>query len=675
MKLTQSGSIFTLTLNPLNCLLYLLILLGYTSCTSQGNIENKENAEVVSEDFTLLTYNNPDLKVDLGVGLWAWPLPLDYDQDGDMDLLVSCPDTPFNGLYFFENDGQTHEGITAFKPPVKIGPSVKNIQLSYVESELKVMSPGVEFQDFRNTLLEAPDRLFDAKILESQHEKIRFSQWKYVDYEGDGDMDLIVGIDEWGDYGWDNAFNEQGNWTNGPLHGYVYLLENVDGNYENRGKLQAAGKPLDVYGAPSPNMYDFDGDGDLDLICGEFLDKLTWFENTGTREKPVFAEGRVLKNDEGVIKMDLEMIIPVGVDWDQDGDMDLVIGDEDGRVALVENTGEVKDHMPVFASAVYFKQQAQNVKFGALVTPYSVDWDQDGDEDLICGNSAGYIAFIENLDGGNPPRWNAPQLLEANGEIIRIMAGDSGSIQGPAESKWGYTTLSVNDWDGDGLPDIIVNSIWGKIEWYKNIGSKNQPKLAAAQPVKVAWEQQAPKPEWNWWNPEENQLSTQWRTTPETVDWNEDGLMDLLMLDHEGYLVWFERFERGGEKLLHPGKRIFYGVNASGFDNKHGVKDSTAGVLRMNVNPYGSSGRRKLAVTDWDGDGDKDILVNSLNVSLMENLGVEDGMVSFSNQGALSETKLAGHTTSPTTVDWDQDGQPELLVGAEDGHLYYMKRK
>jgi hypothetical protein len=49
----------------------------------------------------------------------------------------------------------------------------------------------------------------------------------------------------------------------------------------------AAGKPIDLYGAPSPNMEDFDGDGDLDLICGEFLDRLTWFENTGTRKKPV----------------------------------------------------------------------------------------------------------------------------------------------------------------------------------------------------------------------------------------------------------------------------------------------------------------------------------------------------------------------------------------------------
>jgi len=34
--------------------------------------------------------------------------------------------------------------------------------------------------------------------------------------------------------------------------------------------------------------------------------------------------------------MDLQMITPTAFDWDQDGDFDLITGDEDGRVALVE---------------------------------------------------------------------------------------------------------------------------------------------------------------------------------------------------------------------------------------------------------------------------------------------------------------------------------------------------
>ena len=43
--------------------------------------------------------------------------------------------------------------------------------------------------------------------------------------------------------------------------------------------------------------------------------------------------------------------------------------------------------------------------------------------------------------------------------------------------------------------------------------------------------------------------------------------------------------------------------------------------------------------------------------------------------GDISDHKLAGHTTSPTFVDWDNNGIPDLLLGAEDGHFYYWKNE
>jgi hypothetical protein len=617
-------------------------------------------------------YNNPELAVDLGVGLWAWPLPMDFDGDGDMDLLVSCPDTPFNGLYFFENRSGKLEKMPVFAPPVRIAEGRKNLQVSYVKGKPRIIERGMEYRHFRDSLYSNPVELFPADSLEKQFSKNRFSQWKYVDYDNDGDMDLLAGIDTWDDYGWDNAFDSAGNWTRGPLHGYVYLLKNVNGSFMNCGRIKAGGKPLDVYGAPSPNMEDFDGDGDLDLICGEFLDRLTWFENTGSRENPVFAEGRFLENSDGIITMDLEMIIPVAVDWDGDGDTDLVVGDEDGRVALLENTGEVIDNMPVFLSPVYFKQQADLLKFGALATPVSVDWDSDGDEDLICGNTAGYIGFIENMDGGDPPVWNTPVLLKANGKPIRIMAGENGSIQGPAEKKWGYTTLSVADWDHDGLKDIIVNSITGKVVWFKKESENSNDALTDKGPVLVDWQGEVPAPAWNWWQPCDSCLVTQWRTTPFAIDWNNDGLTDLVMLDHEGYLAFFERFEKDGQYLLHPGQRIFYSNSNSVFDSKNNVMDTSGGPLRLNNGDAGKSGRRKICFADWDQDGDHDLFVNSENVAWFENKGTDNGKVILEFRGNLSNVKLAGHTTSPTFVDWDGDQIPDLLVGAEDGHFYYF---
>ena len=626
-------------------------------------------AQQVDKDFEIVKYNNPNTTSFLGVGLWAWPMPMDYDGDGDMDMLVSCPDKPFNGVYFFENT--TGEDFPNFAPPVRLGDAIKNVQVSHIEEGVKVTIPGVELVDFRTSLASNEKVLYDAEELKQGFSKVRFNQWKMVDYEGDGDLDVVVGIDDWADYGWDNAYNERGEWTNGPLHGYVFLLENKDGKYENRGRIEAGGKMLDVYGAPSPNFADFDGDGDLDLICGEFLDRMTYFENTGTRSNPVYGAGVFLENESGIIKMDLEMIIPVAVDWDKDGHVDLVVGDEDGRVALVRNTGKMIHKIPQFESPKYFRQQSDNLKFGALATPVSVDWDNDGDQDIITGNSAGYFAFIENLSGGENPVWKEPKLLETGGEAIRIQAGDKGSIQGPAEAKWGYTTLSVADWDGDGHKDIIFNSIWGKVEWIRNTGSS----LEEPKPIKVIRENEsATSPAWNWWKSAEDELVTEWRTTPVAIDWDKDGKMDLVMLDFEGYLSFFKGVNRNGIKAILPGKRIFYGEKASVYTNRDKAENEIGGPLRLNNAEAGGSGRRKISFVDWDNDGDLDMLINSLNVTLFENISQTPEKVVFSHKGPLSEKVLAGHTTSPTFVDWDKDGVWEILVGAEDGHFYHYKR-
>ena len=187
--------------------------------------------------------------------------------------------------------------------------------------------------------------------------------------------------------------------------------------YEEPKLIYADNSPIDVYGMPSANFADFDNDGDLDIICGEFLDKFTYFENVGNRKSPKYASGKLLTYLDKPITMDLEMIIPVAFDWDNDGDIDLVVGQEDGRVALVENIGKLVNNIPQFKLPIFFNQQADEIKFGALVTPYDIDWDNDGDDDLICGNTAGYIGFIENIDGGNPPTWAEPIYLKAENKI------------------------------------------------------------------------------------------------------------------------------------------------------------------------------------------------------------------------------------------------------------------
>ena len=617
-----------------------------------------------------IRYNNPGLVVDLGVGLWANPFPMDYDGDGDLDLVVLSGSKPYAGIYFFENRGCPRDPckMPVFAAGVRVGDYERNAQISYTDDGIRVLTPGREHPSFRaKGFRESVPLGLSTEDVYSSAGRVRANQWRYVDWEGDGDLDLVIGIGDWSDYGWDDAYNARGEWTNGPLHGYVCVALNEGTKqaprYARAVRVEAGGRPIDVYGMPSPNFADYDGDGDLDLICGEFLDGFTWFENTGSRAAPRFAKGRRLP-----VRMDLEMIAPVAVDWDGDSDPDLIVGDEDGRVAFIENTGKMSGGLPEFLPPRYFRQDAHEVKFGALATPVSFDWDGDGDEDLLCGNTAGYIGFIANLGGGNPPKWAAPVRLKAGGKVLRIQAGPNGSIQGPAEAKWGYTTLSVADWDGDDLPDLIVNSIWGKVVWYRNTGSRGAPRLAAAQPVEIDWRGAPRKPAWNWWSPAPGELVTQWRTTPYAIDWNGDGLMDLVMLDPEGYLALYERQRAGARLVLKPPQRIFRGAGASVFDSKQRVVVEGGGPLRLNPDRAGKSGRRKFTIADWDGDGLRDLLINSVSVNVLKNTGENR----FRDLGPVTPMVLAGHTTSPTTVDWNQDDKPDLLIGAEDGYFYYL---
>ena len=314
---------------------------------------------------------------------------------------------------------------------------------------------------------------------------VRGNFWRYVDYDGDGKLDIIVGADDWSDYGWDNAYD-----ASGPLDSWP---------------VAAGSSTCSAISAPMRREVRQAGEGDGGRQAGRGLSagprlisptsaamaSWTWFaasfsmDSLGSRISaragaPRYAPGRRLKTPVGrPLAMDLEMITPVAVDWNKDGHVDLICGDEDGRVAFLENTG-TRDAggAPLFLPPRYFQQEADDLKCGALATPVGVDWDGDGDIDILCGNSAGYILFFENLSGPGVerPKWAAPKYLEADGRVIRIMAGPNGASKGRCEAKWGYTTLSVADWDGDGLPDLIVNSIWGKVVWFEKHRHPQGPK-------------------------------------------------------------------------------------------------------------------------------------------------------------------------------------------------------
>lgn len=158
------------------------------------------------------------------------------------------------------------------------------------------------------------------------------------------------------------------------------------------------------------------------------------------------------------------------------------------------------------------------------------------------------------------------------------------------------------------------------------------------------------------------------------VDWDDDGWLDLVMLDPAGYLALYTRRPTPQGWMLDPPQRLFHSLDYRAMDARHRIVDPQPGPLQLNQGRAGASGRRKLAVVDWDGDGQRDILVNSTSAHWLRNERQEDHNIYLRDLGPLSERDVQGHSTSPSTVDFDGDGRPELILGAEDGRIYYQGR-
>ncbi len=122
------------------------------------------------------------------------------------------------------------------------------------------------------------------------------------------------------------AWSEKGEWQNGPLHGFVLVHRNTgttaEPKYAAPFKVLAGDKPVDTLAVPRQTSRTSMAMGDLDLLCGEFLDGFTYFQNIGTRTKPDYGPALRLAQKNGEpLKMDLEMIVPDCFDWDRDGDL------------------------------------------------------------------------------------------------------------------------------------------------------------------------------------------------------------------------------------------------------------------------------------------------------------------------------------------------------------------
>jgi hypothetical protein len=168
--------------------------------------------------------------------------------------------------------------------------------------------------------------------------------------------------------------------------------------YRNNGLLTQPSFVLETDSLPipklgfiySPAFADIDGDGDKDLFLGSYIrDSLWFFRNTGTPQNFQFTlEAR--GNQIGITNL-TQSSSPTLVDIDNDGDLDLFSGGSNGRIFFYENTGTPQNFNYSFRSDFYF-----SIDVGNESIPRFYDIDGDGDYDLFIGSQNGKIWFYRN---------------------------------------------------------------------------------------------------------------------------------------------------------------------------------------------------------------------------------------------------------------------------------------
>jgi VCBS repeat protein len=248
---------------------------------------------------------------------------------------------------------------------------------------------------------------------------------------------------------------------------------------------------------------DINGDGFGDILSGSYsrmerpmagLFQVLW----GKADK-TFQTAEALKGSD-----DKPLVIPLGtekdawidcictrptvVDWDGDGKLDLISGNFTGTFYLF--TGEGKGRFQPIGELVTIESGPLKIR-GNHSDPFIVDWDRDGDLDLLSGSSEGGVEWSENIAGKGKP----PKLKPFRSLIDLIVVPERGErlseddLKGPTSN----TRIWVDDVNSDGKLDILVGDSVMLVEPAKGL-SDEELKAKSAEWQKE-WD--AALAEWN----------------------------------------------------------------------------------------------------------------------------------------------------------------------------------
>lgn len=152
--------------------------------------------------------------------------------------------------------------------------------------------------------------------------------------------------------------------------------------------------------------------------------------------------------------------IPFFGDMDHDGDSDLVVGQANGKIAFWENSAG-KGMAPVFVFKTDFYD---SIERPLATVPWVGNFDGDTLTDLLLGNYNGTVSWYEQKSNPNSLQFelNSDTLASIN---VADSLWDSGTNEWRLRSE-GMAAPEVCDLDTNGILDLLVGSMTGKLRWF-----------------------------------------------------------------------------------------------------------------------------------------------------------------------------------------------------------------
>lgn len=281
-------------------------------------------------------------------------------------------------------------------------------------------------------------------------------------------------------------------------------------------RIQAGDAPLDVscFRGAAPFLGDFDGDGLNDLLLGhDNLGRLRIYRNQGSNERPRFDDYELFRVNGEIAELPSGgEFHPQLVDYDGDGKLDIVTTSESGLIFWYRGAAKSE-----FAEAELLKlANGQVLSAGTFAACHAVDWDGDGDTDLLLsgrrGDNLTEVVFVENTGTPESPSLSPPTPLKVDDQ--------------PIQSKQAFAYPFVADWNGDGTRDLLLGLSNGSVLLYENRSQSGVPALAESRPLIAA-------PNRGQAGGENGVIHRRRGNSLCVVDWDNDGTFEILIGDQQ----------------------------------------------------------------------------------------------------------------------------------------------